>query len=55
MSEKEIRRYLAITLTAAFVLLLSILNLMLPILGTLVILVVGIIWGSIVAVIYGEE
>jgi len=55
MTEAKVRQSMAVGVTMAFIILLSTLNLLVPWVGTVFILVVGVIWTSIVRFIYWEE
>jgi hypothetical protein len=55
MTEAKVRQSLAVGVTITFIILLSTLNLLVPWVGSIFILAVGIIWTSIVRFIYGEE
>lgn len=55
MTENQIRRIVAVSLTGLVVILFSILNLVAPIFGTIAILLLGIIWTSIIFAVYSEE
>lgn len=55
MNDNQIRKIMAVGLTAIVVILLSILNLLAPMVGSIIIMAIGVIWVSAVVVIYGEE
>jgi hypothetical protein len=54
MNEGEIKKVLAVTLTSIAVILISILNMLAPLFGSMIIIFIGIICVSVVAVIYGD-
>ena len=55
MTDNEMRRSMAVGATVAVVILLATLNMLAPIFGSAFILLTGIIWVSVIRVIYGEE
>jgi len=55
MTDNEMRRSMAVGVTVAFVILLATLNMLAPVFGSIFILIVGILWTSVIRVIYGEE
>lgn len=55
MTDDKVRQAMAVGVTMVVVILLAILNMLVPVFGSTLIILVGVFWVSIVRFIYGEQ